>query len=79
MNTGMTMAQVRPQTLVQCIRSVAADLRGLRKAVADGDAEPEDYAALEGLQAVADDLESAYDALAGGVLNLPPYAELVAE
>lgn len=71
------MAQIRPQTLVQCIRSVARELREMRQAIASGDAEPEDYEALEGLQKVADDLESAYDKLAATVLNLPSYDELV--
>ena len=60
------------------IQAVAAQIRAMREELADGDAEPEDYALLEQNIEAAEDLERAYDIEAKTVLNLPPYDELVA-
>lgn len=71
------MPDISNQTLVIAIQAVAAELRSLRAAIADGEMEPELLQSLEDHQRAADDLERAYEASARQVLNLPPYDELV--
>ena len=61
------------------IQAVAAHIREMRAELADGDAAPEDYEALEKCIAAAQDLERAYDVEARTVLNLTPYDELVGD
>lgn len=72
------MPEIKTHTLILCIQSAAAEIRELRKIIADGEAEQDDYVLLEAWQEAADDLEAAYDKLATTVINLPPYDELVA-
>ncbi|WP_017463195.1 hypothetical protein [Dyella ginsengisoli] len=71
------MPSISHQTLIISIQAVASEIRNLRAALAEGDAEPEEYQLLEDWQHAADDLERAYDEAARTVLNLPPYDELV--
>lgn len=71
------MPHISYQTLICAIQAVAAEIRSLRAALAEGDAMPEDYQLIEDWQRAADDLERAYDAAARTLLNLPPYDELV--
>lgn len=71
------MPSISHQTLIISIQAVASEIRNLRAALAEGDAEPEEYQLLEDWQRAADDLERAYDEAARTVLNLPPYDELV--
>lgn len=61
------------------IEAVAARIRDMRVELADGDAAPEDYEALEQVVEAAQDLERAYDVEARTVLNLTPYDELVGD
>lgn len=58
------------------IEAIAARIRQIRAELAEGDAEPEDYEALEQVVQAAEDLERAYDVEAKTVLNLTPYDEL---
>lgn len=71
------MPSISHQTLLVAIQAVASEIRSLRAALADGDAEPEEYQLLEDRIHAAEDLERAYDDAARTVLNLPPYDELV--
>lgn len=71
------MPEIKSRTLLIAIQAVAAHIRSMRKELADGDADPEDYVLLEQAIAAAEDLERAYDIEAMTVLNLPPYNELV--
>lgn len=71
------MPNINHQTLVVAIQAVASEIRGLQAALAEGEAEPEEYQLLEDWQRAAEDLERAYDEAAKTVLNLPPYEELV--
>jgi hypothetical protein len=71
------MPEIATDTLLVAIQAVAAQVRGLRAAVARSDAEPEEMQLLEEWQDAARDLERAYDREAAEVLNLPPYDELV--
>ena len=72
------MPEIKSRTMLIAIQAVAAQIRAMREELADGDAEPEDYALLEQNIEAAEDLERAYDIEAKTVLNLPPYDELVA-
>ena len=72
------MPNISHQTLVVAIQVLASEIRGLKAALAEGDAEPEEYQLLEDWQRAADDLERAYDEAAKTVLNLSPYDKLVA-
>ena len=72
------MAEIKSRTMLIAIQAVAAQIRAMRQELADGGAEPEDYALLEQNIEAAEDLERAYDIEAKTVLNLPPYDELVA-
>jgi hypothetical protein len=71
------MPNITHQTLVVAIQPVASEIRRLQAAVAEGDAEPEEYQLLEDWQRAAEDLERADDEAAKSVLNLHPYDELV--
>ncbi|MDE2308790.1 MAG: hypothetical protein KGJ97_10940 [Xanthomonadaceae bacterium] len=71
------MPNISHQTLVVAIQAVASEIRSLRAALAEGDAEPEEYQLLEDRIRAAEDLERAYGEAARTVLNLPPYDELV--
>jgi len=71
------MANISPQTLVVAIQAVAAEIRNLRAALAEGGAEPEEYRFLEDRICAAEDLKRAYDEAARTVLNLPSYDGLV--
>lgn len=71
------MANISPQTLVVAIQAVAAEIRNLRAALAEGGAEPEEYRLLEDRICAAEDLKRAYDEAARTVLNLPSYDGLV--
>ncbi len=51
------MPNITHQTLVVAIQAVASEFRGLQAAVAQGDAEPEEYQLLEDWQHAAEDLE----------------------
>ena len=73
------MPKIKSRTMLIAIQAVAAQIRALREELADGDAQPEDYALLEQNIEAAEDLERAYDVQAKTVLNLPPYDELVAD
>lgn len=73
------MAEIKSRTMLIAIQAVAAQIRAMRQELADGGAEPEDYALLEQNIEAAEDLERAYDIEAKTVLNLPPYDELVAD
>ena len=73
------MPEIKRRTMLIAIQAVAAQIRAMREELADGDAEPEDYALLEQNIEAAEDLERAYDIEAKTVLNLPPYDELVAD
>lgn len=73
------MPEIKSRTMLIAIQAVAAQIRALREELADGDAQPEDYALLEQNIEAAEDLERAYDVQAKTVLNLPPYDELVAD
>ncbi len=73
------MPEIKSRTMLIAIQAVAAQIRAMREELADGDAEPEDYALLEQNIEAAEDLERAYDIEAKTVLNLPPYDELVAD
>ncbi len=73
------MPQINTRTMQIAIQAVAAHIRDMRAELADGDAEPEDYEALEKAVAAAEDLERAYDVEAKTVLNLTPYDELVGD
>ena len=73
------MPEINTRTMLIAIQAVAAQIRGMRAELADGDAEPEDYEALEKSIAAAEDLERAYDIEAKTVLNLTPYDELVGD
>lgn len=72
------MPEIKSRTMLIAIQAVATQIRAMREELADGDAEPEDYALLEQNIEAAEDLERAYDIEAKTVLNLPPYDELVA-
>jgi hypothetical protein len=71
------MPEISNRTLVIAIRALAADISTVRSALADGDADPEDYQALEAQILAAEDLERAYDEASRIAINLPPYEELV--
>jgi hypothetical protein len=71
------MPTINNQTLIIAIQAVAAEIRNLRSAISDGDAEPELLQLLEDYQNAAENLERAYDVAAQTALNLPPYNELV--
>jgi hypothetical protein len=71
------MPNISPQTLVVAIQAVAAEIRNLRAALAEGGAEPEEYQLLEDRICAAEDLKRAYDEAARTVLNLPSYDGLV--
>ncbi len=73
------MPEIKSRTMLIAIQAVAAQIRAMREELADGDAEPDDYALLEQNIEAAEDLERAYDIEAKTVLNLPPYDELVAD
>ncbi len=73
------MPEIKSRTMLIAIQAVAAQIRTMREELADGDAEPEDYALLEQNIEAAEDLERAYDIEAATVLNLPPYDELTAD
>lgn len=73
------MPEIKSRTMLIAIQAVATQIRAMREELADGDAEPEDYALLEQNIEAAEDLERAYDIEAKTVLNLPPYDELVAD
>ena len=73
------MPEIKSRTMLIAIQAVAAQIRTMREELADGDAEPEDYALLEQNIEAAEDLERAYDIEAATVLNLPPYDELIAD
>lgn len=73
------MPDITNRTLVIAIQAVAAEIRAMRLALADGEGEPEDYQRLENWMRAADDLERAYDEAAKTILNLPPYSELVGD
>lgn len=73
------MPEISNQTLVLAIQALAAEIRALREATADGDAQAEDYQLLEDHLRAAEDLERAYDIAAQKVINLPPYRQLVGE
>jgi hypothetical protein len=73
------MPEINDRSLCVAIRLVAAEIRTLRAAFADGGANDDESQMLESLELVAEDLERAYDKAAGSVLNLPPYDELVGE
>lgn len=72
------MPEIKSRTMLIAIQAVTTQIRAMREELADGDAEPEDYALLEQNIEAAEDLERAYDIEAKTVLNLPPYDELVA-
>lgn len=65
--------------MLMAIQAVATQIRAMRKELADGNAEPEDYVLLEQNLEAAKDLERAYDIEAKTVLNSPPYDELVGD
>ena len=71
------MPQISEQTLVIAIQAVAWEVRSLRETVAGGAACEDDYQMLEDWLHAAEDLERAYEAEAGRIVNLPPYHELV--
>lgn len=71
------MANISPQTLVVAIQAVAAEIRNLRAALAEGGAEPEEYQLLEDRICAAEDLKRADDEAARTVLNLPSFDGLV--
>ncbi len=71
------MAEVSNQTLVLTIQAIAAEIRALREAIAEGEAEPEEQLLLEDRVRAAGELEDAYDKAARVAINLPPYDELV--
>jgi hypothetical protein len=73
------MPEIKTRTMLIAIEAVAAHIRGIRAELAQGDAEPEDYEALEQVIEAAEDLERAYDIEARTVLNLTPYDELVGD
>lgn len=73
------MPEISNQTLVVVIQTLASEIRALRQATGDGDAQAEDYQLLEDHLRAADDLERAYDVAAQKVINLPPYRQLVGE
>ena len=61
------------------IQAIAAEVRMLRDAVANGEADEDEIQLLEDYLAAAQDLERAYDTAAETVLNLPPYDLLTGE
>ncbi|HET7562968.1 MAG TPA: hypothetical protein VFJ87_11380 [Rhodanobacteraceae bacterium] len=71
------MPDIATETLMVAIQAVDAQVRQLRKAVDCDDAEVEEMQLLEQWEDAARDLERAYDVEARGVLNLPPYSELL--
>ncbi len=71
------MPEINNETLIVAIQAVATEIRALREAVANGEAEPEEYQLLEERTRAAQDLEAAYDKLAINTLNLPAYSELI--
>ena len=71
------MPQINEWTMVIAIRVVAAEIRAQREALKSDDTIAEEYQQLEDLMEAAEDLESAYEASAKTMLNLPPYDELV--
>ncbi|MHB1057858.1 MAG: hypothetical protein ACYC0F_08250 [Rhodanobacter sp.] len=73
------MPEISTQTLVIAIQSVASEIRALREAVAEDEAQPEEYELLEDRLRAAEDLERAYEVAARTVINLPPYGELVGD
>jgi hypothetical protein len=70
------MPEINVKTMCLAIQAVAAEIRTLRKAIADDDFVPEDEQLLEDYKAAAEDLERAYDKAMETVINLPPYDEL---
>jgi hypothetical protein len=73
------MPEINSLTLVIAIRAVAAEIRAMRAALADGEAEAEEFQALEDYERAAEDLERAYEITARTVINLPPYDELIGD
>jgi len=73
------MPEISAQTLVVAIQAVASEIRTLRQAVADGEAQPEDYQQLEEHARAAEDLKRAYEIAARTVINLLPYDELTGD
>jgi multidrug resistance efflux pump len=73
------MPEIGNHTLLIAISAVAAEIRAMRAALADGEAEAEEYQALEDYERAAEDLERAYEITARTVINLPPYDELVGD
>lgn len=71
------MPEISNQTMIIAIQTVASQIQALRVALADGEADAEDYQLLEEHLQAAEDLEHAYDVATRTVLNLPPYNELV--
>jgi hypothetical protein len=71
------MPEISNRTLLIAISAVAAEIRALRKALAGGEPEPEDYEFLEGRIRAAEELERAYEIAARTAINLTPYDELV--
>lgn len=71
------MPEISHQTLVIAIQAIASEIRTLQEAIADGEAQPEEYQLLEDRLHAAEDLEEAYRIAARTVLNLPPYDELI--
>ena len=71
------MPQISEQTLVIAIQAVAWEVRSLRETVAGGAACEDDCQMLEDWLRAAEDLERAYQAEAGRIIDRPPYQELV--
>ena len=73
------MPEINSETLIVAIQAVAAEVRVLRDAAENGEAEPEEYELLEERMRAAENLEEAYKTLSVKTLNLPQYSDLVSE